>query len=357
MPLQLVKSTFSNSQKEYFRMDGVRTFLDSSTIHGLAFISKSSKFGKLFWILIVIAGFIGAGIIIHQSFQLWNESPVKTTIETRPIKEMQYPKITVCPPKNTYTDLNLDIMMNKNMTIDNITRNELVNYALELEFNHFFQMAISYLNMLEDKDKYYNWYHGYTEFSPPIHEPAVGISYRVNTAATSGTISTKHFGEGFDPEKVETRCDLRITIDTQHNFTDKNNATLYFEVEKVSIEDLDPSKADIFDFFYIGYNIQKEDIVFKEFATTEKITRNVKLRRAVTQEDVIRQELTKFPGFRLTWYFSDKEVKPKTKYSNDETTKAFVRYVYYHDSILHECIKVFYLAKHGNECQKNILIK
>ena len=69
-------------------MEGVRVFLESSTIHGLSYISTTSRLVKIFWILVVIGGFTGAGVLIYQSFQAWNESPVTTTIETLPITEI-----------------------------------------------------------------------------------------------------------------------------------------------------------------------------------------------------------------------------------------------------------------------------
>ena len=86
-------------------MEGLRTFLESSTIHGLGYISTTRKLVRFFWIVVVILGFTGAGVIIYQSFQDWQDNPITTTIETRPIREITYPKVTVCPPKNTYTDL------------------------------------------------------------------------------------------------------------------------------------------------------------------------------------------------------------------------------------------------------------
>ena len=45
---------------------------------------------------------------------------------------MTFPKVTVCPPKNTYTDLNYDLVMTKNKTLNETIRNELTYYALEL---------------------------------------------------------------------------------------------------------------------------------------------------------------------------------------------------------------------------------
>ena len=64
-------------------------FLESSTIHGLTYIATSRKWMRLFWITVVIAGFTGAGYMIYQSFQDWEENPVKTTEETLPITEIQ----------------------------------------------------------------------------------------------------------------------------------------------------------------------------------------------------------------------------------------------------------------------------
>ena len=88
-----------------------RLFLESSTIHGLSYISSSrSLCGKIFWLFVVLTGFTCALLLIHQSFDSWNQSPIKTTIENRPIEEIHFPKVTVCPPRNTFTNLNYDLM-------------------------------------------------------------------------------------------------------------------------------------------------------------------------------------------------------------------------------------------------------
>ena len=98
-------------------MEGVNIFLESSTIHGLTHIYTTRKYARLFWSLVVITGFIIASLLIKESFHSWSESPVKTTIETLPISEIKFPKVTVCPPKNTFTDLNYDLMMTENITL------------------------------------------------------------------------------------------------------------------------------------------------------------------------------------------------------------------------------------------------
>ena len=100
-------------------MEGVKTFLETSTIHGLTYISTTRKYTRIFWILTVLAGFIGASLLIKESFDSWSEFPIKTTIETLPISEIRFPKVTVCPPKKTFTDLNYDLIITENVTLSN----------------------------------------------------------------------------------------------------------------------------------------------------------------------------------------------------------------------------------------------
>ena len=103
-------------------MDEVKDFLESTTIHGLTYISTTRTLVRVFWIIVVIFGFSTASFLIYQSFQAWEDSPVSTTIETLPISKLRFPKVTVCPPKDTYTDLNYDLMMLQKKELDSGSR-------------------------------------------------------------------------------------------------------------------------------------------------------------------------------------------------------------------------------------------
>ena len=127
-------------------MEAAKQYLDSSSVHGMSYISSTRKLLKVFWVVVVSAGFTGAAILIYQSFQAWDESPITTTIETRPIREIKFPKVTVCPPKNTYTDLNYDLMITENMTVHDDTRKELANYAVELLYESLFESIMTNLS-------------------------------------------------------------------------------------------------------------------------------------------------------------------------------------------------------------------
>ena len=82
-------------------------FLESSTVHGLVHISTAkSRTARAGWVAIVVACFLIAIYMITGSYKEWQESPVSTTITTHPITELDFPTVTVCPPRGSNTALN-----------------------------------------------------------------------------------------------------------------------------------------------------------------------------------------------------------------------------------------------------------
>ena len=180
-------------------MGEIRNFLESSTIHGFQHISSSKKYARLFWIFVVFAGFSAAFMLINTAFTHWSQSPIATTIETLPISKIRFPNVTVCPPHNSFLDLNYDIIKSKNIMIDNATREELSVIAQDIVQDGFHKEMMKNLSKLEDPERYYNWYHGYTKmFYPFFHEAFNRYNYPIETFATSGNISTQSFGDKFD---------------------------------------------------------------------------------------------------------------------------------------------------------------
>ena len=277
----------------------------------------------------MIVGFTGAGILINTSFQSWAESPVKTTIETLPITEITFPKVTVCPPKNTFNDLNYDLLMTEKMTLDNDTRQELANYAVELLYDRLYDDIMRNMSKLEENDRYYNWYHGYTEIKLPYIRYDGDNSYYMNTAASSGSVTTQYFGEEFDADKVETGP-LYYLINVWPPASVRNNpkVTLHLDIEKVSMEDLSSGQ----DRLRVGYTTIIE--THKTFNYTPPKGGNteyysIELSRRVIPADLRKQKLNMMSGFRVSWRYSGVEVVPEAKYYNNSeyypSTMAFIR--------------------------------
>ncbi len=248
-------------------MEGVRTFLESSTIHGLGYIPITRKYARLFWILTVLGGFSTAGYLIQQSFQSWAESPVKTTVETLPISEITFPKITVCPPRNTFTDLNYDLMAIENVSLDEpvteLDKNETVEYEYDFilgimvpinglvvmktkndELREFASEVINdhlYMDdwmMLEEQNRFYNWYHGFTKIIYPKFSSHRGaLKYTIDTIAISGVITTKDFGKKFDSLLLDSKrnFEFNIKIFPPENIQNNTNVTLHLKVERFGI--------------------------------------------------------------------------------------------------------------------------
>ena len=303
-----VRTTFSDNIGSH-TMEGVRTFLESSTIHGLVYIATTKKsLAKIFWTLVVIGGFTGAGIMIYNSFQSWNESPIKTTTETQPITEITFPKVTVCPPKNTYTDLNYDLVNSKNMTLDNETINELTKYAADMLYDHLKDEILSNINKLEDNDRYYNWYHGYTYIQIPDN-----VNNGMSTGATSGSVSTQYFGDKFDAYKMDRNISYIIIIYPPPSVQNNPNVTLHFVIEKQLLKDLSMGYDGFSEFDDEGKVSNVAYINSRRNYTPPGSHQSIWFRRAVILADVKKQNLELMPGLKLTWHYSGIDVEKVPK--------------------------------------------
>ena len=101
------ESTASSIKGMFKNMDVLREFLETSTIHGLSYISTSrSKVAKAIWFLCVLFSLSAAFFLIWKATAEQEEDPFSTTIAIRPIKELDFPVVSICPPKDTNTALN-----------------------------------------------------------------------------------------------------------------------------------------------------------------------------------------------------------------------------------------------------------
>ena len=110
-----------------------REFLESSTIHGLVHISTAkSKVARATWVAIVVACFATAIYMITGSYKEWQESPVSTTITTHPITELEFPPVTVCPPRGSNTVLNHLLEKVKSRNLSEKEKQELLEISREV---------------------------------------------------------------------------------------------------------------------------------------------------------------------------------------------------------------------------------
>ena len=281
-------------------------FCEASTIHGLSYIASSKSFAKLVWITIVVTCFTFAGILIHQSFQSWEESPIKTTVQTLPISEISFPKVTVCPPKNTFTNLNYDLHMAEKMTFEDDTRTKLLKIAIETLDDHFVEEAKLNFTQIEQKNIFFNWYNGFTKISMPSYSGK--LIFKIDMTSTEGAVETKYFRQDFDKSKLNQGMSVTINIHVPENVRNSSNITLmvHCEVEKITNLSFTSSVriefGEKYKFYYSDYNKQRG---FKFNVTFPgKSYYEFKYYYRIVDKDFQNLNLSKMPGFNLQWKYS-----------------------------------------------------
>ena len=153
-------------------MSVLTSFLENSSIHGLGFIAQTRAFARVFWVLVVIMGFTLASHLIMTNFDNWAENPVITNMETLPISEVPFPRVTVCPPKNTFTDLNYDLLMTENVTLTEEMRTEMFKYVVEVLIEDIISQKLVQCHISACK-------HVRDEIAQPLYHPQLKLALGV----------------------------------------------------------------------------------------------------------------------------------------------------------------------------------
>ena len=321
-------------------MEGLRTFLESSTIHGLSYISSTKRLQRLFWTLVVILGFSGAAVLIYQSFQSWEESPITTTIETLPIKEITFPKISVCPPQNTFTDLNYDLIKTNNVTLDEVKRENLTNIAIELINEAVHKETLENINKIQEKNRFSNWYKRNTKIEIPYYGDDNRFYYNITTSDTYGSISSQDFGENFNATKMETNFHYSIKIYPPNDVVNNTNVTLHIEIDRVLLmNNLNDnikilSKWGTFQILDSNgktpWGFSPPGIIGGRNLSIVNDYREIIIERKIKSDDVNNLNYNRMPGFNISWYYTKTTagttVSGKGFFKDETNGREFNRY-------------------------------
>ena len=180
---------------------------------------------KLIWICIVCIGFAIAGAIISNSYTKWQESPIATTISARPISDLDFPVVTVCPPKGSNTALNYDLLKAENYTLSKEVEESIRDTAFQvfIETNHKDianrTLASADLQMIAEGSQ-----------SAPV--PYGKHGFETLQWRNNGTIKTPFFGENFKKAYyMEDKYHHRILDFPDDIKTQIGNGTLVIELE------------------------------------------------------------------------------------------------------------------------------
>ena len=92
-------------------METCLNYLETSSIGGFAHIKASKNWPeRIFWSIVVASSWVFALYFITEAFINWDIDPIATTTQTKPIYEAPFPKIIVCPPKEAFVFVFLDLV-------------------------------------------------------------------------------------------------------------------------------------------------------------------------------------------------------------------------------------------------------
>ena len=289
-------------------MDNFKLFLESSSIHGLAYISVTERLVKVFWILTIFTGFCGAILLISQSFEAWENNPVTTTIDTKPIVDISYPKVTVCPPKQSYTNLNYDIMKVGNTTIDyDLTEENNTAYLLLKSLEEYFlykdfETVFKEMIHINEKNKYMNWYTGLTKVpeSEVLSDILItSVKPEVKTYASTGTVSSPYFQDKFDSDKFK----LKQTFDLDIENPDYDEAAWWVTQGNISLV-INYDVVDNFECITVGDG-KCLDSSKNEFRIEQSNFQGIKVHfsRSFPQLNFNDWAAKRFTGFKVEWKY------------------------------------------------------
>ena len=170
-------------------MDHIREFLETSSIHGLSYIPTSNyKVVKAGWVATIAIGFGFAFFLIQSSFSNWSESPVATTIIPRSVESLEFPNVTVCPPKGINGALRYDLMRTANMSLKQTRRTKLKELLTKLGSRDEGKVRVDIVNV-ENQDKVIEGQMTFPEETP--------TEYWMQLAGREGSITSPGFGKNF----------------------------------------------------------------------------------------------------------------------------------------------------------------
>ena len=209
-------------------MKGFKEFLESSTIHGLVYISITKRIVRLLWICVVIGGFVAAGYMISESFSSWSISPISTTIDTRPITDLNFPTVTVCPPRNSFTSLNPDLVRARDIKFDEEKRKKLSDFVSDFVFQTNYNRRYSAFAAFDGKE---TWYTGETK----IEIPYIDVNDRLNGEfymdSLNGTFSTDLFGKPLNESRFESQLRSSVVLNLNDLYHSRGKIELDFEYD------------------------------------------------------------------------------------------------------------------------------
>jgi hypothetical protein len=176
----------------------------------------------------VFCGFVIAGYLINSSYSDWKNSPVATTTTTYAIAGLDFPPVTVCPPRGSHTALNYDLMNADNDSLTEQDREHLKEVVddiiTETSHQEYIKQIVATVNP-ENIKKTYEGVHN-------VPKPSANAGLKIMAWNTNGIIKTPWFGEEYNKSYCTEDRDEHVILSFPEDLREKVGAgSLVIELE------------------------------------------------------------------------------------------------------------------------------
>ena len=182
----------------------------------------------------ILLCFLSSSVLIYESYVDFQNSPVVTSIEIQHIKDLSFPTVTVCPPRDSHTALNYDLMRAKNLSLSREERESLRAKLYEI-FNPV-SLHEGYISMLESTanlgSNLQEIYQGFQS----VPRPTENEGLKVLMWNIEGSLETPWFGDNveFNGSEIE---ELQMVLEFPENLVDNiGHGKLVITIEQESAE-------------------------------------------------------------------------------------------------------------------------
>ena len=152
----------------------------------------------------VLLSFLGAGLLISKSYKEWQESPGATSITTRPIKDLEFPIVTICPPKGSNTALYHDLVRVGDGGFTEKERSALKKSALKIFMERSHKEYIKSMLATSNPGNMDQVYQGYHSLPKPSYD-----GFKINIRSLNGTMTTPWYEGEFVEEYYKERSRIK----------------------------------------------------------------------------------------------------------------------------------------------------
>ena len=177
-----------------------------------------TKSAKILWLGVVCLGFTGAGILIGKSYMEWQEKPIATTITTYPIDDLQFPQVTICPPKDSNTALYHDLVKAGNRTLSDEIRKTLRKAAYDIFIEQTHMAYTKAMLSVSDRDNVGQIFQGFHSIPKPYNDESC---LKIKMWNLNGTMTAPWFGGDYVEEYYEEDREFFMVLELPKDIRDQ----------------------------------------------------------------------------------------------------------------------------------------